>query len=135
MTVNTQSKIPNIVKSSSRHQFCTKAPSLFLRLLLDLQKIPNYMPNRIFSPKIWQLFYYVNTLIKIQVGLYQNSITASLEKMAAVHRSFFLGCSYLPRILSFILDWKMCFHVTLVIDTKPTVKGELQTVIKNSANS
>ena len=29
---------------------------------------------------------------------------------------------------------KTCFHVTEGIDTKPKVKGELQTVIENSAN-
>ena len=27
-----------------------------------------------------------------------------------------------------------CFHVTVVIDTKPKVKGELQTVVETSAN-
>ena len=36
--VNIVSKIPNIVKSDPRYQFCTKTSSLFLRHLLDLQK-------------------------------------------------------------------------------------------------
>ena len=42
---------------------------------------------------------------------------------------------FLPRMLSFILVWETCFHITVVIDTKPKGKGELQNVIENSANS
>ena len=41
---------------------------------------------------------------------------------------------FLLLILSFILVCETCFHVTVVIDTKPKVKGELQTVIENSSN-
>ena len=42
---------------------------------------------------------------------------------------------FLLRILSFILLWETCVHATVVIDTKPKLKGELQTVIENFANS
>ena len=80
--------------------------------------------------------------IKIQVTLYQKSVAASQVKMVGKHRSFFPDCKKthqilkknLPHVLSFILAWETCFHVTVVIDTKPKVKGELQTVIENSAN-
>ena len=86
--VNIVSKIPNIVKSDSRHQFCTKTPSLFLRHLLDLQKTSK-LHAKSFPLKYDS--YYANIFIKIQVRLYQKPIRASLEKMTGAHRSFFLG--------------------------------------------
>ena len=90
--------------------------------------------------------YYVNIFIKIQVRLYQRSIRSSLEKKAGPHRSFFLGYkdAHQKRRFKqgfFTPDTKLysslrnVLHVTVVIDTKPKVKGELQTVIENFANS
>ena len=84
------SKIPNIGKSDSRHQFCTKTPSLFLRHLLDLQKTFKLHAKLLSFPLKYDSNS-VNIFIKIQLRLYQKSIRASLEKMAGAHRSFFLG--------------------------------------------
>ena len=120
-------------------------PSLFLRHLLDLQKNFQIIHQiLIFSPKIWQLLC-VNIFIETQVRSYQKSIRVSLEKMAGAHRSFFLGYKdaykkltfmqgFFTPDIKFILVREMCFHVMVVIGTKPKVKGELQTVIENFAN-
>ena len=80
--------------------------------------------------------YYVNIFIKIQVRLCQKFITVTLEKMGGAHESFFFQVTRTPTknfIISFILVWETCFHVTVEIDTKPKVKGELQSAIENSA--
>ena len=86
--------------------------------------------------------YCVNIFIRIQASAYQKSIRTSLKKMAGAHR-FFLGYKDTHQKLMltqgfFTLDTKLysslrnVLQATIVIDTKPKVEGELQTVIENS---
>ena len=96
-----------------RHPYFFKAPFRFTKKLQIIHQIV------IFSPKIWHLLCHY---------FYQNSGKTHIKNVG-LHKDFLL------QILSFILVSEMCFHVTVVIDTKPKVKVELQTVIENLANS
>ena len=62
---NIVSKIPNMAKSDSRHQFCTKDTLTFLRHLLDLQKTSKLHVKSLSCPLKYDS-YYVNIFIKIK---------------------------------------------------------------------
>ena len=102
--------IPDII-SVQLHPYFFKAPFRFTKKLQII--------HQIFSHKIWQLLCHY---------FYQNSGKTHIKNLG-LHKDFLL------QILNFILVSEICFHVTVVIDTKPKVKGELQTVIENLANS
>ena len=126
------------IRSAQGHPHFFKAPFRFTKIFQITRQIV------VFSPKIWPLlcrYLYQNSSKTIK-SLLQPVWKRRQEPTEVFFyvtrtRTKYLGWrkNVLLWILRFILVWETCFPVMVVIDTKPKVKAELQTVIENSANS
>ena len=126
------------IRSAQGHPHFFKAPFRFTKIFQITRQIV------VFSPKIWPLlcrYLYQNSSKTIKSLLQpvwkrrQEPTEVFFYVTRTRTKNLGLRKNVLLRILRFILVWETCFPVMVVIDTKPKVKAELQTVTENSANS
>ena len=126
------------IRCAQGHPHFFKAPFRFTKIFQITRQIV------VFSPKIWPLlcrYFYQNSSKTIKslwqpVWKRRQEPTEVFFYVTRTHtKNLGWRKNVLLWILRFILVWETCFPVMVVIDTKPKVKAELQTVTENSANS